>query len=146
MLGICRYDKSQILVTGPPMSTSALSIRDPHRIRQGLPVGVYDEIKRVLDVTDQHAAALLHLSPRTVGRRREVGRFQVDESDRVARLARVVELALVAFDGDEEAARTWFKSPHALLRNETPLEHVDTEPGARAVEDILNAIRYGFAA
>ena len=129
------------------MSTSStLSIRDPRRVREGLPVETYDEIKRVLNLSDQQAAGLVHVSLRTLGRRREEGRFQADESDRVARLARLVSLALETFEKDEGTVRIWFKSPHALLHGEAPLDHTDTEPGARAVEDLLNALRYGFAA
>jgi putative toxin-antitoxin system antitoxin component (TIGR02293 family) len=128
------------------MPASALSIRDPRRVREGLAIETYEEIKRELDLSDQQAATLLHLSPRTLGRRREDGHFQLDESDRIARLARLVNLALETFDGDEETVRMWFKSAHALLNDETPLDYTDTEIGARAVEDLLNALRYGFAA
>lgn len=128
------------------MSTSTLTIRDPRRVREGLPVETYDEIKRVLDLSDQQATALVHLSPRTLGRRRTEGRFQADESDRIARVARLADLALEAFEHDAGAVRAWFKSPHTLLDGEAPLDHIDTELGARAVEDLLNALRYGFAA
>jgi putative toxin-antitoxin system antitoxin component (TIGR02293 family) len=125
---------------------ATLSVRDLRRIREGLPVETFDALKRILDLSDQHIASLLHLSPRTVGRRREEGRFAPDESDRIARLARLVDLALEALNEEQDEVRAWFKSPHALLDGETPLHYSDTEPGARAVEDILNAMRYGFAA
>ena len=127
------------------MSISSLAIRDPRRVREGLPIEPFDEIKRVLDLTDQQAAVAAGLSPRTLGRRRREGRFAPEESDRIVRLLRLVSLALQAFEHDEEAVHTWFKTPHVLLRGETPLCHADTEPGARAVEDVLSSIRYGFA-
>lgn len=125
---------------------ATLSVRDPRRIREGLPVETFEALKRILDLSDQHVATLLHFSPRTVGRRREEGRFAPDESDRIARLARLVDLALEAFNKKEDDVRAWFKSPHALLDGETPLHYSDTDLGARAVEDILNSLRYGFAA
>lgn len=128
------------------MSMAILSVRDPRHIREGLPVETFDSLKRILDLSDQHLASLLHFSPRTVGRRRQEGRFATDESDRIARLARLVDVALEAFNEKEDEVRTWFKSPHTLLDGETPLHYSDTELGARAVEDILNAMRHGFAA
>ena len=127
-----------------PTSTSAIS--DPWRVREGLPVEIINEIKITLALSDQQVAAATGLSARTLGRRRREGRFAPDESDRIARLSRLIDVAVEAFEGDEEAVRAWFKAPHALLREEAPLDHADTEPGARAVEDLLNAIRYGFVA
>ena len=127
-----------------PVPTSATL--DPRQVREGLSVDVVDEVKRLLELSDLQVATATGLSARTLGRRRHEGRLAPDESDRVARIARLLGLALEAFGHDEEAVQAWFKTPHALLQDETPLDHADTEPGARAVEDLLNAIRYGFAA
>jgi putative toxin-antitoxin system antitoxin component (TIGR02293 family) len=64
------------------------------------------------------------------------------ESDRVYRLARVLALAK-ALIGDEESARRWLKQANEALGGETPLAALDTELGARRVEEVLGRIAYG---
>ncbi len=123
-----------------------LSIERPEAVRAGLPAGPFEALSDVLGLTIAQTAALVGMSPRTAGRRLEEGQFQPGESDRIARVARIVALALETFGRDREDALTWLRSPHPLLSDEPPLERLDTEIGARAVEDVLNAIRYGFAA
>ncbi len=126
--------------------TDVLAPGGPRTIREGLPPETFEHVAEFLELSHLRTAALIGIAPRTLGRRMEEGQFKPDESDRLARLARIVRLALEAFGGSRSAARSWLKAPHALLDDEPPLEHLDTDVGARAVEDILNAIRYGFAA
>ena len=45
--------------------------------------------------------------------------------------------------GDEDAATRWLKRPNRALGGRVPLELIDTEPGARAVENVLGRIAYG---
>jgi putative toxin-antitoxin system antitoxin component (TIGR02293 family) len=64
------------------------------------------------------------------------------ESDRIYRLARIVALAKY-YIGDAESARRWLKRANRALAGATPLESMDTELGARTVEDVLGRIAYG---
>ena len=64
------------------------------------------------------------------------------ESDRLYRLARIVALAK-HYLGNEEAAHRWLKRPNRALGGRTPLALIDTELGARAVENVLGRIAYG---
>ncbi len=57
-------------------------------------------------------------------------------------LARIVGLA-THYLGDVQAANRWLKRPNAALGGKTPIELLDTEPGARAVESVLGRIAYG---
>ena len=75
-------------------------------------------------------------------RRRQRGRLALYESDRLYRLARIVALAK-HYIGDDEAAARWLKRPSRALGGRSPLELVDTELGARSVEDVLGRIAYG---
>jgi len=45
--------------------------------------------------------------------------------------------------GDEETATRWLKRTNRALGGATPLECIDTEIGARMVEDVLGRIAYG---
>jgi len=70
------------------------------------------------------------------------GRLAPHESDRLYRLARIVALA-GEFLGDHERAVRWLKRPNRALGGIAPIAAIDTEPGARQVENILGRIAYG---
>ncbi len=111
-------------------------------IRQGFPQSVVDELMRSAGLTMKELAASLDLSLRSLQRRRREGRLAPYESDRLYRLARIIALAK-HYVGDEEKAARWLKRPNRALGGNTPLEVIDTEPGARAVENVLGRIAYG---
>ncbi len=111
-------------------------------IREGFPQTVVEEVMHTAGLTLKELAASLDLSPRSLQRRRRAGRLARYESDRVYRLARIVALAK-RFVGEGEAASRWLKRPNRALGGRTPLELMDTEPGARAVENVLGRIAYG---
>jgi putative toxin-antitoxin system antitoxin component (TIGR02293 family) len=75
-------------------------------------------------------------------RRRRTGRLARFESDRLYRLARIIALARESLGEDEVAAR-WLKRPNRALGGVAPVAAIDTEPGARQVENVLGRIAYG---
>lgn len=111
-------------------------------IREGLPQGVLEELMHAANLTLKELAASLDLSPRSLQRRRRAGRLARYESDRVYRLARILVLAK-RYLGSDEAAPKWLKRPNRALGGKTPLELLDTELGARTVENVLGRIAYG---
>jgi putative toxin-antitoxin system antitoxin component (TIGR02293 family) len=111
-------------------------------IREGFPQAVVEEVMQAARLTLKELAASLDLSARSLQRRRREGRLVRIESDRLYRLARIVALAKY-YIGDAEAATRWLKRPNRALEGKSPLELVDTEPGARAVENVLGRIAYG---
>jgi putative toxin-antitoxin system antitoxin component (TIGR02293 family) len=111
-------------------------------IREGFPPGVVEKVMDSAGLTLKELAASLDLSPRSLQRRRQRGRLARYESDRLYRLARIIALAK-RHVGDEEAASRWLKRPNRALGGRRPLELVDTELGARSVENVLGRIAYG---
>ena len=111
-------------------------------IREGFPQTVVDEVMRAAGITLKELAAALDLSARSLQRRRREGRLATYESDRLYRLARIVGLAK-HYLGNGETATRWLKRPNRALGGSAPLEMIDTEPGARAVENVLGRIAYG---
>jgi len=87
-------------------------------------------------------AAVLGIPERTLARRKQQRRLRPDESDRLFRVARIVALADETLGGRERAAR-WLQRPNRALGNAIPLHHLDTELGARQVEDALGRISHG---
>ena len=68
-------------------------------------------------------------------------RLTAAESDRTVRLARVYANA-VEMIGDDEKAVEWLRTPNRALGGERPLDQLDTDVGAREVEDILGRIAF----
>lgn len=111
-------------------------------IREGFPQTVVEEVMHAAGITLKELAAALDLSARSLQRRRRQGRLATYESDRLYRLARIIALAK-QYLGDAETASRWLKRSNRALGGSTPLELIDTEPGARAVENVLGRIAYG---
>lgn len=111
-------------------------------IREGFPQGVVAEVMNAASLTLKELAASLDLSSRSLQRRRRQGRLARYESDRIYRLARIVALAKY-YLGDDEAATRWLRRPNRALAGGIPLQLIDTELGARSVENVLGRIAYG---
>lgn len=111
-------------------------------IKSGLPVEAFFAIKDQFNVSAEELARVVGIAPRTLLRRKQQGRLQKDESERIVRLQRLFEKALGVFD-DRSAAQSWFVSPQLALGERKPLDYADTELGAREVENLLNRIEHG---
>jgi putative toxin-antitoxin system antitoxin component (TIGR02293 family) len=111
-------------------------------IREGFPQKVVGSVMNSAGLTLKELSATLDLSPRSLQRRRVQGRLARYESDRLYRLARIIALAK-RYIGDEKAATRWLKRPNRALGGDVPLQLIDTELGARAVENILGRIAFG---
>ena len=68
-----------------------------------------------------------------------------EESDRLARVARVVTAAEETF-GSAEKAHRWLRKPNRGLAGQVPLMLLATEAGARVVEQALGRIAHGIVA
>src|SRR5690348_279690 len=111
-------------------------------IRQGFPHKVVEELMQSSGLTLKELATSLDLSPRSLQRRRREGRLARFESDRLYRLARIVALSK-HYLGNEEAGTRWLKRPNRALGGRAPLDLIETELGARTVENVLGRIAYG---
>jgi len=72
-------------------------------------------------------------------------RFTPTQSARLARFFRVQQKATSTF-GSGEKAMHWLKRPTKPLQNNAPVSLLDTEEGARLVEELLTRIDHGIAA
>lgn len=111
-------------------------------IRAGFPSAVVEELMKASGLTLKELADALDLSPRSLQRRRRSGRLARFESDRLYRLARIVAIAN-EYLGDNKRAVQWLKRPNRALGGISPVAAIDTEFGARQVENVLGRIAYG---
>ena len=113
------------------------------RIKQGLPYRSLESLRARLQLSAPEAATVLHMPARTLARRRQTKKLDPDESDRLYRIARVAGQAVSVF-GAEDRATTWLRRPNRALNGELPIHLLDTEAGARQVEDLLGRIEHGI--
>jgi putative toxin-antitoxin system antitoxin component (TIGR02293 family) len=112
-------------------------------VRRGLPATSITALAEKLDVGQSVLSQKLGIPQRTLTRRLSQGaRLTAAESDRTLRLARVYANA-VEMIGDDEKAVEWLHTPNRALGGERPLDQLDTDIGAREVEDVLGRIAYG---
>lgn len=68
-----------------------------------------------------------------------------EESDRAVRIARIAALAEEVF-ADEAKAGRWLRKSKKRFGGRAPLDLLQTEAGARIVEELLLQLEYGYAA
>ena len=112
------------------------------RIQRGFPYSALDSVRERLQLSLPEAAHVLHTPVRTLARRRVDRKLQASESDRLYRLARVAGQAVQVF-GSEEPAVQWLRRPNRALGGERPLDLLETEGGARLVEQALGRLAHG---
>jgi putative toxin-antitoxin system antitoxin component (TIGR02293 family) len=114
-----------------------------HLIREGFPVISSDAVKKTLGLSDEHLADIIGISLSTLQRKRKGGqRLSMVESDRLYRLARIYATATRTLQNDD-MAKDWLNRPQRGLGGRIPVKVIETEAGAREVEDLLGRIEYG---
>ena len=112
---------------------------------RGLPV---DSVDRVCDkVAPDDVSFRYRVIPKaTLARRRRAPgrRLSREESDRVARQARIWEFAMGVWKS-EAAVQRFLAKPHQMLAGRIPREFtIESELGAREVETLLGRVKYGI--
>jgi putative toxin-antitoxin system antitoxin component (TIGR02293 family) len=112
-------------------------------VAAGIPTSVLGDVVEQGLLTRDEVTRLI-LPRRTLAYRKRRGeQLSPDESDRLARVLRLHEVALQTFDGDTEKVSAWLRAPNRALSGEVPLDLVVTSGGARLVEEVLLRIEHG---
>lgn len=132
------------------MATAAFRIYPLHDdlamarlVSTGLPVATIRKLGTALGLRPVKVGPLVNINEKTLERRLLSGaRLKPAESERVARLMRIIALATVVLES-EQNAREWLRRPLKVLAGKTPLDLTSTEPGAREVEHVLGRLEHG---
>jgi putative toxin-antitoxin system antitoxin component (TIGR02293 family) len=130
-----------------PKSQVFTSLDLAREVGRGLSVVAVDRLCGVIAPTEPGLRYQI-VSKATLARRHKSAKRRLtrDESDRLARLARLWAFATDVW-GSEPAARRFLGEPHPLLGGRVPRDMAtETEIGARAVENLLGRLKYGSAA
>ena len=112
-------------------------------VRRGLPAGSLVVLGEKLEMNQAALSSKLAIPQRTLTRRlSQHSRLTAAESDRAVRLARVYATA-VEMIGDADKAAQWLRTPNRALGGAVPIDQLDTDLGAKEVENILGRIAYG---
>jgi putative toxin-antitoxin system antitoxin component (TIGR02293 family) len=112
-------------------------------IRKGIPFTALRIVKSKLELSDSEFAKILGISLRTLHRKKETHqKLSITEGDRLYRVLRIFALACEVLESDEMAKR-WLHKPQHGLGGRVPVELIQTEAGAREVEDLLEKIEFG---
>jgi putative toxin-antitoxin system antitoxin component (TIGR02293 family) len=115
-------------------------------VREGLPTAA---LEHVLDELTPEAGTQAEIygvvgSARTLQRKRAAKqRLSPEESDRLARLARILVHAEETF-GSADKARRWLGKSNWTLGGNKPLSLLDSDAGALAVQQVLGRIQHGI--
>lgn len=116
------------------------------QVRNGLPAAMFEHVASTLGLSVSTSAAKLgiarHAVTRKRGNRGNRAPLSSENSEKLLRVARVRNLGRTLFTTDE-AVSEWMSKPDASLGNMAPWELLDTDLGAREVENLLRALSYG---
>lgn len=126
-----------------PATPSPAFMFDWREVERGVPISTLEEfsaysgfaLKDLLEVVIP-ARTLKH-------RRQRQESLNLDESDRLARVARIYELAVKVY-GDREDGRKWLTGKKQRFDGKTALEMLRTEAGEHAVQEFLIQIDEGM--
>ncbi len=120
--------------------SSTVELRET--IREGLPYSALEAVMRTLNLSRKEASEILAVPLRTLVRRKQQRKLPLVESDRLYRLASIAARAAEVFGTPERTGR-WLRRPNRALGGAAPLALLDTEIGAKHVDQILGRILYG---
>jgi len=114
------------------------------RIEGGLPISALERMAQLLAPNDSQFKYRF-VPKATFERRKTSHRLSSDEGMRIARVARVWNLAFDVWQ-TEEAARDFMFRTHPMLEDRRPIDVIiQNEIGAELVLDILSGLKYGSA-
>ena len=125
-----------------------LKMEDPLKlaadVKKGFLYRALERFQKNTALSTKDLSEVVQIRVRTLIRRKEQGRLQPDESDRLLRASRIFGRALELFEGDVEEARRWLSAPQAALGGSPPLVVLTTDVGAREVENLIGRLEHGI--
>jgi putative toxin-antitoxin system antitoxin component (TIGR02293 family) len=114
-------------------------------VERGLPLSTLEEFSAYSGIAVRDLSGVV-IPARTLKHRRQRNEtLNADESDRLARVAKIYELAVKVY-GDREDGREWLTGTMRRFDERTPLSMLRTEKGEEAVQEFLIQIDEGMFA
>jgi putative toxin-antitoxin system antitoxin component (TIGR02293 family) len=134
-----------VAATGEAEAESRIFQPDWREVERGLPISMLEEFSTYSGFALKDLLEVV-IPPRTLKHRRQRNEpLNMDESDRLARVARLYELGVKVF-GNPDKARKWLSKPKHRFDGRSPLEMMRTGLGGSGVEEMLYQIDEGVFA
>lgn len=114
-------------------------------LRSGVNYKSLESVRETLEIPLSEFAKIINIAPRTLSRRKKEGKLHTDESERLYRVAVLLERATEVLESKATAVH-WLKSPKRALGGQSPLDLADTEVGIEEVKELLGRIENGVFA
>ncbi|HEY1680389.1 MAG TPA: antitoxin Xre-like helix-turn-helix domain-containing protein [Candidatus Tumulicola sp.] len=111
-------------------------------IAAGFPSAALQHVLSSSEVTATEISDWLRIPVRTLMRLKERERLPADESDKLYRFVYIVAVAQKAL-GNRDRGTSGLRRENGALGGAIPVRLISTEPGFRAVEQVLGRIDYG---
>lgn len=112
-------------------------------IRQGVPTHRVDQLVISLNITLKEMASILHIAEGTLHKFRQKGRLNHLSSERLILLENLTAHGLDVFDDRTDVFANWLRYPLRELKQQEPIQLLDTISGFGMVDDVLTRIEYG---
>lgn len=112
-------------------------------IQEGFPSRTLDHVLESADLAPGELYRLVGSRRTLVRKKNAEQKLSAAESDRLARVVRVVGRAEEAF-GDRAKAHRWLRKENRALAGRRPIDLLDSDAGARMVERELGRIEHGI--
>lgn len=113
-------------------------------VESGLSVGAVHTLRSRIGLSDAEVSDLI-APRRTLARRASLHQpLSRQEADGAVRLGRITARAQQVFAGKPDYVGEWLRTANSSLNDRTPLQTLATDPGARAVEELLIAVDCGM--
>jgi putative toxin-antitoxin system antitoxin component (TIGR02293 family) len=134
---VCMSQAAQAVLSPPPFTF------DWREIERGLPVSMLEEFSAYSGIAMKELLEVVIPARTLKHRRARQEPLSMDESDRLARVARIYELAVKVYS-DRDDGREWLCGKKRRFDGKTALEMLRTERGEHAVQEFLIQIDEGM--
>lgn len=111
--------------------------------RQGLPKSAVTSLSKILGISMEKMSDLLHVSHRTIQRKRNTDLLNTYSTEQVLEIAEVISRGIEVL-GTLEDFTAWLHSKIRHLNYKKPIHFLDTHFGTNMVLDTLGRIEHGI--
>jgi putative toxin-antitoxin system antitoxin component (TIGR02293 family) len=126
-----------------PLVPSPAFVFDWREIERGLPLSTLEDFSAYSGIAVKDLLEVVIPARTLKHRRQRQESLNLDESDRLARVARMYELAVKVY-GDRDDGKRWLCGRKRRFDDRTALEMLRSEAGEKAVKDFLIQIDEGM--
>ncbi|WP_151893641.1 type II RES/Xre toxin-antitoxin system antitoxin [Patiriisocius marinistellae] len=110
--------------------------------RRGLPKSVLASVCFVLGVSMEKMSGLLHISHRTLQRKKDDEFLNAYSTEQILEIAQLISHGIQVF-GTIERFKKWVHQDVRALSYKMPIDYLDTTFGIKMVRDVMGRIEHG---